>query len=101
MRISSGTYVFFHGVQDQGFEFIEAIVDASPSALLHDGLVTLQQSRNTTVSDKSWDKFKKKSGARASRLAASARPHRAKGQSRARSRIYSGARRPGTRPNTR
>lgn len=51
-RNSSGTYVFFHSVEDQRFELVEAIVDASPSAFLHDGLVTLQQSINTNVSQK-------------------------------------------------
>jgi hypothetical protein len=56
------------------------------------GLLLCNNQETPRSVKKSWLDQKYKSGARAGRLAASARPHRAKGQSRARSRIYLGAR---------
>lgn len=37
------TYVFLHGVEDQRFQLVQAVVDASPATFLHDRFVALQK----------------------------------------------------------
>lgn len=36
------THVFLHGVQDEGLELVEAVVDPRSPPLLHDRLVALR-----------------------------------------------------------
>lgn len=45
-KLKRSTYVFFHGVQDEGFELVQTVVDPGPAPLLHDGLVALQRERS-------------------------------------------------------
>lgn len=44
-KASEKTYVFFHGVQDERFELVEAVVDSGTALLLHDGFVTLKHTK--------------------------------------------------------
>jgi len=37
------TYVFFHGLQDKGLQFVEAVINASPTTFLHNRFVCLKK----------------------------------------------------------
>ena len=40
------TYVFVHGIQDEGFQFIQAVIDPGSPPLFHDGLCCLWEKMN-------------------------------------------------------
>jgi hypothetical protein len=40
------TYVLFHGVQDEGFQLVKAVVDSCSPPLLHDRLIALQNNNS-------------------------------------------------------